>query len=141
MNHNLTVLTTVAQADQFLTKNLVEKSDLEYKQATATNAIATRASSATAIAADLATAQAELTLLNSLLAATPEGESRNDLLDDINDLENDIIRLNRRAETNGPVAQFWRELDLEFAGLFLTACNDIQTQVESRKAELLSAAP
>jgi hypothetical protein len=136
MNINFSNVTTVAECDTFLTGHQEVTEDLNFSKMSLTNRIASGAETAEEITSDLASAEAQLALFNTLLPTTEEGPERNDLLDDISDAENEIIRLKRRLRNNGPSSQCMREIDLQVALAKIAAAQDLQAQTEVHKDSL-----
>jgi hypothetical protein len=139
MTHNLSVFQTVAQCDEFLAANLENLENLNYSKTTLSHRLATGVEEADQISAELQASEAALQMMNNLLPSLPDGQQRNDLLDEINDTENDIIRLTSRLENNGIVSYAMRQVDMEFILVKQAANEDIHAQVVARKTELTSA--
>lgn len=139
MIHNLSVFTTVAQCDDFLIDNQNNMAELNFEKATLTHRISTGADTAEQLRNDLIAAESDLTLFNTLLQNMPEGQRRDDLLDDINNTENDIIRLTSRLQNNGVVSQFMRSVDLDFILAKQAANQELELQINDRKAAIVLA--
>jgi hypothetical protein len=139
MTHNLSVFKTIQECDAFLAENLQNMEDLNYSKTTISHRLSTGVEEAGQLAAELAASEAALQVMNNILPTLPEGESRNRTLDEINDTENDIIRLRSRLENNGIVSHAMRLVDLEFILVKQADNQDIHAQAEARKAELETA--
>jgi|JI10StandDraft_1071094.scaffolds.fasta_scaffold31231_5 hypothetical protein len=139
MIHNLSVLTTVAQCDDFMAENQTNLAELNFDKATLTHRLATGADTAEQLRNDLIAAESDLALFNTLLQNTPEGQRRDDLLDDINNTENDIIRLTSRLQNNGVVSQFMRSVDLDFILAKQAANQELEVQINDRKSAITLA--
>ncbi len=137
MTYNFDQYTTTAQCDEALQVIAVERDKWDYRKESLLLKMENNATSTPeAIQAQIATKQQELTNLNNLLPLVAEGSDRDDLLDRINLVENEIYDLTDELEDNGIKFQHGQTRNMNFYDLTLLTLDGAQAGIEARKAAL-----
>lgn len=137
--YSLNKITTVADCDVLLTWAEKEKSDLTFKQLSVERLTVNYSSASVEIDAVLQGVMAEIDATQTVLAALPEGPTKEDLEKKLTRLEYRKFLLENRKESYGSVALLGKELDLERINKELDEVEVFIADVNARKAILQAA--
>ena len=112
MEYSLQNLTTVADCDVLLSMAAKEKADLNFKKLSDERQALRFTETSQSLAAELQGVFAELSATDTIIAALPEGPSKDDAIDKRVRLEYKRFTLETRMESYGVVALLEKELDL-----------------------------
>lgn len=138
--YSLNKITTVADCDVLLTWAEKEKSDLTFKQLSVERLTVNYSSASVEIDAVLQGVMAEIDATQTVLAALPEGPTKEDLEKKVTRLEYKKFLLENRKESYGSVALLEKELDLDRINRELDGVETFIVDVTARKAALQAAA-
>jgi hypothetical protein len=136
MNHNVSLLTSVANIDALLETLNEDKARLQLRETTISHRIENGVLAVEELTKERQDAELKLAQLNNYLPNTVEGIERNNMLNDINDLKSDIIRINRRMRSNGPVSMYSQQVDASLAAARIQAMSELIAQLQTRRTEL-----
>ncbi|CAM3506610.1 hypothetical protein FSS13T_09960 [Flavobacterium saliperosum S13] len=137
--YSLNKITTVADCDVLLTWAEKEKSDLTFKQLSVERLTVNYSSTSVEIDAVLQGVIAEIDATETVLAALPEGPTKEDLEKKLTRLEYKKFLLENRKESYGSVALLEKELDLERINKELDEVEVFIADVNARKVILQAA--
>lgn len=137
--YSLNKITTVADCDVLLTWAEKEKSDLTFKQLSVERLTVNYSSTSVEIDAVLQGVMAEIDATETVLAALPEGPTKEDLEKKLTRLEYKKFLLENRKESYGSVALLEKELDLERINKELDEVEVFIADVNARKVILQAA--
>lgn len=137
--YSLNKITTVADCDVLLTWAEKEKSDLTFKQLSVERLTVNYSSTSVEIDAVLQGVIAEIDATETVLAALPEGPTKEDLEKKLTRLEYKKFLLENRKESYGSVALLEKELDLERINKELDEVEVFIADVNARKLILQAA--
>jgi hypothetical protein len=135
MSYTISKLENIAACDQLLATLEEQGSDFDFKIMTIQNRI-DNAPDPVALQNQINAETQHLNTLSGLLTTIPEGPEKNDLLDEINKYENNIIELEMKKDSDGPIAKMKRTFDFNLAERKETVNNDLIAQVQAKKTEL-----
>jgi lipoate synthase len=136
MNHNVSILTVATDVDALLEDFNGDKARLELRVASISNRVANGVTTVEELTTELQDTETSLQELTNALPNIPEGDFKNQVLNDINDLKNEVIMLNRRMRNNGPVAMYMQQVDLDLTADRVTAHAELIGQLQTRRTEL-----
>lgn len=134
--YSLNKITSVADCDVLLTWAEKEKSDLTFKQLSVERITVNYSSTSIEIDAVLQGVIAEIDATVTVIAALPEGPTKEDLEKKKTRLEYKRFLLENRKESYGSVALLEKELDLERINKELDEVDVFITDVTARKVSL-----
>lgn len=134
--YSLNKITTVADCDVLLTWAEKEKSDLTFKQLSVERVTVNYSSTSIEIDAVLQGVIAEIDATITVIAALPEGPTKEDLEKKKTRLEYKRFLLENRKESYGSVALLEKELDLERINKELDEVDVFITDVTAHKVSL-----
>jgi len=134
--YSLNKITSVADCDVLLAWAEKEKSDLTFKQLSVERVTVNYSSTSIEIDAVLQGVIAEIDATATVIAALPEGPTKEDLEKKKTRLEYKRFLLENRKESYGSVALLEKELDLERINKELDEVDIFITDVTARKVTL-----
>ena len=134
--YSLNKITSVADCDVLLAWAEKEKSDLTFKQLSVERVTVNYSSTSIEIDAVLQGVIAEIDATATVIAALPEGPTKEDLEKKKTRLEYKRFLLENRKESYGSVALLEKELDLERINKELDEVDIFITDVSARKVSL-----
>jgi hypothetical protein len=135
-NYSVTQLTSVSDCDAVLSIAIKEKQDLEWKKLSLERQKAQYSDQSVSITAELAGKQAEVEVLDSIIAGLPEGNLKIENQNKKTRAEYSIFLLENRRNNYGNVALLEKELDLERVERELEETEAFIAEVEARKAAI-----
>jgi hypothetical protein len=135
MSTQISKLATKAECDLTLASFSTISEDLDYKKQVLQNRI-DNSVDLTLLAAMLQEKTNYLASLENFLSTLSEGATKNKILDQINEAENEIISLKIKQSTNGAMRQLNTNFDLRSNERWIVINNDLIAQVQAKKAEL-----
>lgn len=138
MLYQTTNLVSIAECDAYLHEMNIELTQLNMRLNGVQSNMVNDTTHASVIPMKLAGAQTKLAARQTQLAAATDASERNELEIEINNLENQIIRLQIKQERltgEGPVG---KQLDIAKLEKKTVVINEFIAALESRKAELQS---
>ena len=135
-NYSVTQLTSVSDCDAVLSIASKEKQDLEWKKLSLERQKAQYSDQSVSITAELAGKQAEVEVLDSIIAGLPEGNLKVENQNKKTRAEYSIFLLENRRNNYGNVALLEKELDLERVERELTETDTFISEVEEHKSTL-----
>jgi hypothetical protein len=133
---NTSLIATAAQCQAQLVDTNTEVARLDVRKRGLERAIASNESDAQELPTEIASLEGELTILNNALGFVPEGAAKNDLLDQISDIEIQLIQSRADLRNIGPAAKAMRMLNLNLVAKSITINQNYKTMLETRLAEL-----
>jgi chromosome segregation ATPase len=133
---NASLITTAAQCQEQLADTNTESARLDVRKRGLERAIVSNESDTQELPTEIASLESQLTILNNALGFVPEGSAKNDLLDQISDLEIQLIQSKADLRNIGPAAKALRMLNLNSVTKSITVNQNYRTIIESRLAEL-----
>lgn len=136
MEYSVNNLTTVADCNVLLLKAAREKADLDYKKLSDERMVTRFTQTSQDMQANLQGVIAEIAATETIIAALPEGPSREDAIEKRTRLEYKKFLLETRMESYGPVALLEKQMDLGRVLQELLEVDAFIAVVETRKAAL-----
>ncbi len=136
MSYSTNKITTVADCDLLLAWAAKEKADLNFKKLSEERLTNNYSTASIEIDAELQSVLTEITATETIIAALPAGNSKDDAVKKKVRLEYKKFLLENRKESYGVVALLEKELDLTKVTLELTEIDAFTDAITSRKAEL-----
>ena len=136
MNYSITNLTEVADCNVLLSWAAKEKADLDFKRLSDERLTARYTATSEEINADLQGVLAEISATETIIAALPDGPSKEDAINKRTRLEYKKFLLETRRESYGTVALLEKEMDLARVIQELTEVEAFISTVKTRKVEL-----
>jgi hypothetical protein len=112
MNYSISNLTLVADCNALLAWSVREKADLNYKKITIERLTQKYAETSVGLDAEIQGVIAEIAATETIIAALPEGPSKEAQLDKLTRLEYKKFVLENRKESYGSVALLQKESEL-----------------------------
>lgn len=135
--YSVTNLTTIADCDVLLTVANKEKADLTFKKISEERLLNNYSSTSVEIEAVLQGVNAELNAVNTIIAALPEGSTKESEEKRKVRLEYKKFLLENRKESYGAVALLEKELDLERINKQINEVDTFIAEVTAHKATFL----
>ncbi|WP_346238505.1 hypothetical protein ABDK00_008350 [Niabella insulamsoli] len=135
-DYSVQQLTSVSDCDAVLSIATKEQQDLEWKKLSLGRQKQQYADQSVSIAAELAGKQAELEVLDSIIAGLPEGNLKVENQNKKIRAEYSIFLLETRRNNYGDVALLEKELDLQRVERELEETAAFIAEVESRRATI-----
>lgn len=112
MNYSVQNLATIADCNVLLSMAAKEKADLDFKKLTDERLTSRFTEASLQLSADLQGVIAELSATETIIAALPDGPSKEDAMDRKTRLEYKKFLIETRMESYGTVALLVKEMDL-----------------------------
>ncbi len=135
-NYSVTQLTSVSDCDAVLSIAAKEKQDLEWKKLSLERQKVQYSDQSVSITAELAGKQAEVAVLESIIAGLPEGSLKVENQNKKTRAEYSIFLLENRRNNYGNVALLEKELDLQRVERELTETDAFISEVEEHKSTI-----
>lgn len=136
MAYSISKITTVADCDLLLAWSAREKADLIFKKLSEERLTNNYSTTSIEIDAELQSVTTDITATETIIAALPAGNSKDDAVKKKVRLEYKKFLLENRKESYGVVALLEKELDLAKVTLELAEIDAFTAAIESRKAAL-----
>lgn len=136
MSYSTSKITTVADCDLLLAWAAKEKADLNFKKLSEERLTNNYSTASIEIDAELQAVLTEITATETIIAALPAGNSKEDAVKKKVRLEYKKFLLENRKESYGIVALLEKELDLTKVTLELTEIDTFTAAITTRKAAL-----
>ena len=136
MSYSVNKITTIADCDLLLAWAAKEKADLNFKKLSEERLTTNYSTATIEIEAELQSVLTEITATETIIAALPAGNSREDAVKKKVRLEYKKFLLENRKERYGVVALLEKELDLTTVTLNLAEIDVFITAINTRKASL-----
>ncbi len=136
MAYSISKITTVADCDLLLAWAAKEKADLNFKKLSEERLTNNYSTTSIEIDAELQSVLTEIAATETIIAALPAGNSKDDAVKKKVRLEYKKFLLENRKESYGVVALLEKELDLTKVTLELTEIDAFADAITSRKAAL-----
>ncbi len=136
MSYSTNKITTVADCDLLLAWAAKEKADLNFKKLSEERLTNNYSTASIEIDAELQSVLTEITATETIIAALPAGNSKDDAVKKKVRLEYKKFLLENRKESYGVVALLEKELDLTKVTLELTEIDAFTDAITTRKAAL-----
>jgi len=136
MSYNVALLKTQVECDSLLTIAAKEKGDLEFRNTSLTRQKANYSETSTTVDQDLVAANAEVTALQTVVAALPEGSTKNEQLAKLKRAELKQFLLSQKDKNYGSVSLLVLELDIKRNQKELEEVNAFVTAIQAHKATL-----
>lgn len=136
MPYSTSKITTVADCDLLLAWAAKEKADLNFKKLSEERLTNNYSTASIEIDAELQSVLTEITATETIIAALPAGNSKEDAIKKKVRLEYKKFLLENRKESYGVVALLEKELDLTKVTLELTEIDSFTDAITTRKAAL-----
>jgi hypothetical protein len=136
MSYSTSKITTVADCDLLLAWAAKEKADLNFKKLSEERLTNNYSTASIEIDAELQSVLTEITAADTIIAALPAGNSKDDAVKKKTKLEYKKFLLENRKESYGVVALLEKELDLTKVTLELTEIDAFTDAITTRKAVL-----
>ena len=136
MSYSTSKITTVADCDLLLAWAAKEKADLNFKKLSEERLTNNYSTASIEIDAELQAVLTEITATETIIAALPTGNSKEDAVKKKIRLEYKKFLLENRKESYGIVALLEKELDLTKVTLELTEIDTFTDAITTRKAAL-----
>jgi hypothetical protein len=131
-----TPLKTIANCDNTLLAMNEKRDALSYRKTSLERNIADNSAESDTIPGEIAAVNTQIAAYNAILPSLPEGEDKDDILDELAMLENELLDLLDRSELNGIQAQVLKEFELAKCDRAIVLNAGFKTLVETRKGEL-----
>jgi len=138
MVYNFSSLTTVAGCDEQIQKAQNEITDLQFDKMDAEGRVTSDANTAQSLPARIATAEQRITAKEAQIAATTDSNQLSLLHIELNNLENTLIRLNRRANALSGSNVTIRQIGIGLMEHEINAWTEAVAALEARKAEIIA---
>lgn len=136
MSYSVNKITTIADCDLLLAWAAKEKADLNFKKLSEERLTNNYSIASIEIDAELQSVITEIAATETIIAALPAGNSREDAVKKKVRLEYKKFLLENRKESYGVVALLEKELDLTKVTLELTEIDTFTDAITDRKAVL-----
>jgi hypothetical protein len=136
MSYSTSKITTVADCDLLLAWAAKEKADLNFKKLSEERLTNNYSTASIEIDAELQAVLTEITATETIIAALPAGNSKEDAVKKKVRLEYKKFLLENRKESYGVVALLEKELDLTKVTLELAEIDTFTDAITTRKAAL-----
>lgn len=136
MSYSVNKITTIADCDLLLAWAAKEKADLNFKKLSEERLTTNYSTASIEIEAELQSVLTEITATETIIAALPAGNSREDAVKKKVRLEYKKFLLENRKESYGVVALLEKELDLTTVTANLAEIDVFITAINTRKAAL-----
>jgi hypothetical protein len=136
MSYSTSKITTVADCDLLLAWAAKEKADLNFKKLSEERLTNNYSTASIEIDAELQAVLTEITATETIIAALPAGNSKDDAVKKKVRLEYKKFLLENRKESYGVVALLEKELDLTKVTLELAEIDTFTDAITTRKAAL-----
>lgn len=136
MAYSTSKITTVADCDLLLAWAAKEKADLNFKKLSEERLTNNYSTASIEIDAELQSVLTEITATETIIAALPAGNSKDDAVKKKVRLEYKKFLLENRKESYGVVALLEKELDLTKVTLELTEIDAFTDAITTRKGVL-----
>ncbi len=136
MSYSTSKITTVADCDLLLAWAAKEKADLNFKKLSEERLTNNYSTSSIEIDAELQSVVTDIAATETIIAALPPGNSKDDAVKKKTKLEYKKFLLENRKESYGVVALLEKELDLTKVTLELTEIDTFTDAITTRKAAL-----
>ncbi|MDD5151855.1 MAG: hypothetical protein PHC28_15475 [Flavobacterium sp.] len=136
MSYSTSKITTVADCDLLLAWAAKEKADLNFKKLSEERLTNNYSTASIEIDAELQSVLTEITATETIIAALPAGNSKDDAVKKKVRLEYKKFLLENRKESYGVVALLEKELDLTKVTLELTEIDAFTDAINTRKGAL-----
>jgi hypothetical protein len=136
MAYSIEKITTVPDCDLVLGWAAKEKADLNFKKLSEERLTNNYSAASVEIDAELQAVNTDIAATVTIIAALPDGNSKDDATKRKVKLEYKKFLLENRKESYGVVALLEKELDLSRVTLELTEIDTFITAVTTRKAQL-----
>ena len=136
MSYSTSKITTVADCDLLLAWAAKEKADLNFKKLSEERLTNNYSTASIEIDAELQAVLTEITATETIIAALPAGNSKEEAVKKKIRLEYKKFLLENRKESYGIVALLEKELDLTKVTLELTEIDTFTDAITTRKAAL-----
>ena len=136
MSYSTSKITTVADCDLLLAWAAKEKADLNFKKLSEERLTNNYSTASIEIDAELQSVLTEIAATETIIAALPAGNSKEDAIKKKVRLEYKKFLLENRKESYGVVALLEKELDLTKVTLELTEIDTFTDAITTRKAAL-----
>lgn len=139
MNYSLTQLQTVNECDSLLSVAQKEKDNLLFRQTSLLRQIDSYKTRALVTVGELQVVNAELAVLEGLVASLPEGPTKDDNIAKLKKLEYRQFLLTSRSADYGSVALLDKEFDLARTSKEIEEADNFILSVETHRATLSAA--
>ena len=136
MSYSTSKITTVADCDLLLAWAAKEKADLNFKKLSEERLTNNYSTASIEIDAELQSVLTEISATETIIAALPAGNSKDDAVKKKVRLEYKKFLLENRKESYGVVALLEKELDLTKVTLELAEIDAFTGAITTRKGEL-----
>lgn len=136
MSYSTSKITTVADCDLLLAWAAKEKADLNFKKLSEERLTNNYSTASIEIDAELQSVLTEITATETIIAALPAGNSKDEAVKKKVRLEYKKFLLENRKESYGVVALLEKELDLTKVTLELAEIDTFTDSITTRKGEL-----
>ena len=136
MSYSVNKITTIADCDLLLAWAAKEKADLNFKKLSEERLTTNYSTATIEIEAELQSVLTEITATETIIAALPAGNSREDAVKKKVRLEYKKFLLENRKESYGVVALLEKELDLTTVTANLVEIDVFIAAINTRKAAL-----
>jgi hypothetical protein len=136
MSYSVNKITTIADCDLLLAWAAKEKADLNFKKLSEERLTTNYSTASIEIEAELQSVLTEITATETIIAALPAGNSREDAVKKKVRLEYKKFLLENRKESYGVVALLEKELDLTTVTSNLAEIDVFIAAITTRKAAL-----
>lgn len=136
MSYSVNKITTIADCDLLLAWAAKEKADLNFKKLSEERLTTNYSTATIEIEAELQSVLTEINATETIIAALPAGNIREDAVKKKVRLEYKKFLLENRKESYGVVALLQKELDLTTVTLNLAEIDVFITAINTRKASL-----
>lgn len=136
MSYSIAKITSVADCDLLLAWAAKEKADLNFKKLSEERLTTNYSTTSIEIDAELQAITTEIASTETVIAALPAGNSKEDAIKKKVKLEYKKFLLENRKESYGVVALLEKELDLTKVTLELAEIDTFSAAITTRKAEL-----
>ncbi len=136
MSYSISKITSVADCDLLLAWAAKERADLNFKKLSEERLTTNYSTTSIEIDAELQAITTEIASTETVIAALPAGNSKEDAIKKKVKLEYKKFLLENRKESYGVVALLEKELDLTMVTLELAEIDTFSAAITTRKAEL-----
>lgn len=136
MSYSISKITSVADCDLLLAWAAKERADLNFKKLSEERLTTNYSATSIEIDAELQAITTEIASTETVIAALPAGNSKEDAIKKKVKLEYKKFLLENRKESYGVVALLEKELDLTMVTLELAEIDTFSAAITTRKAEL-----
>ena len=133
---NVSLINTAEQCQAQIAEITTEAARLDVRKRGLERAIASNETDALELPGEIQALENQLVILNNAVALVPEGSAKNDLLDQISDVEIDLIQTRAELREIGPSAKALRMLNLNLALKSIEVNEAYKAQLDARLLEL-----